>query len=84
MLLVMNERLSELVQHIAQEHPQGLRHAEFVKLVLDSGYVHEDDLPISPTIYRMLQELVVDGVLYKPESADRSQRGFCPTKITAA
>jgi hypothetical protein len=68
MLLLECRNLQSLVRQIAEDHPEGLRHPEFVRKVLELGYKHREQRPLSTVVHDALKQLVNDGDLIRSEN----------------
>lgn len=60
--------LQSLIWQIAEDCPDGLRHPEFVRKILEIGYDHYDDIPLSKAVHSVLKQLVETGEFIKTEN----------------
>ena len=64
---IQTVNLDALLQEIAHDHPDGLRHAEFVTEILERGYINRSRERLSNVVHQAIVRLVNDGVLVKQE-----------------
>lgn len=57
------KELRQIVLNIVLNHPQSVNHATLVKLILQSGYLHQGSL--SADLMLIVQSLTKEGILYK-------------------
>lgn len=74
-------RLKSLVREIASQHPDGLRHADFVTEVLNAGYVHKGDNKLSVSVQKVIKNLVTEGVLQLNDEESREYRVAAATAV---
>lgn len=60
--------LSKFVYTAVQNTVSGLKHRDIVKSVLENGYVHQGDIPISQAVHDSLLELVRCGAISRIET----------------
>lgn len=70
--------LGTLVHEIALENPEGLRHADFVRKVLESGYIHKGSQPVSTSVHQILRQMCEEGVMVRSEDQSRGVREYAP------
>jgi hypothetical protein len=79
---IQTANLDNLLQEIAHDHPDGLRHAEFVTALLERGYINRSRERLSNVVHQALMRLVNNGVLVKQED-EGGVREYMPASACA-
>ena len=74
----MNITLLSLVRDLAITYPEGLKHKDFVRKILETGYVHDDN-GISVAVHQTLKHLLADGFLVRSEN-EAGVREYLPAQ----
>ena len=66
--MTLNTTLAAVIENVLSNAHRALRHAEIVRKVLESGYVHEGDDSLSLAVQQTLKGLVREGALCRHDN----------------
>lgn len=76
--LISSNNLECLIHDIALDNPDGLRHAEFVRKVLNSGYIHKGCTTVSTAVHQVIRQMCKEGVLVRSDDQSNGTREYAP------